>query len=297
METYEYSQGFAIGSLRISPVHMRIERLPLVIASHRHSNVSYEIHYTAHGHGNVLVEGVTYPVEPGTLYVTGPGVLHAQRSDPADPVLEYCLYLHCQREEHHLPDPLDLFAATAFWMGRDTGEIAQLLTQLVKEGRQPQPDWWQMSETVLRQIVILLTRMYRRGAATPARSAPAPTVTRAGLMPILEDAFFYRHPSLTLDDLARLLNLSARQTQRLLLANFGKTFSQKLTEARMAAASQLLVTTDLSVTDISDRVGFSSIEHFSSAFRRFTGVSPRRYRQSHRLTPMASAGSRADAEE
>ena len=116
-------------------------------------------------------------------------------------------------------------------------------------------------------------------AAVKPAPNPAPLLTRAGFLPIIEDAFFYRYRTLTLPDLSRLLNLSARQTQRLLQQNFGRTFSQKLTEARMAAASQYLLTTELSVTEISERTGFSSIEHFSAAFRRFTGRSPRQYRK------------------
>ena len=109
-----------------------------------------------------------------------------------------------------------------------------------------------------------------------------PALTRAGLMPVIEDAFFYRHRTLTLSDLASLLNLSQRQTQRLLRDNFGKTFSQKLTDARMAAASQLLAGTDLSVTEIAERSGYSSIEHFSAAFHRRMGCSPRAYRKGQR---------------
>ena len=132
--------------------------------------------------------------------------------------------------------------------------------------------------TLLKQLIITLTRIYRSQRPSKPVHSPAPALTRAGLMPIIEDAFFYRYRTLTLDDLARLINLSARQTQRLIKQNFGKTFSQKLAEARMAAASQYLLNTDLSVTEISDRAGFSSIEHFSAAFRRVTGMSPRQYR-------------------
>ena len=87
--------------------------------------------------------------------------------------------------------------------------------------------------------------------------------------------------TLTLEELAAILHLSVRQTQRLLQRNFGKTFSQKLNEARIAAAAQLLLNTGLSVTEIGERTGFSSIEHFSSSFRRFTGVSPTQYRKNH----------------
>lgn len=277
METYEFSSAFELGSLQVSPVHMRIEQLRPIIAAHTHSNTSYEIHYTRQGRGTVTIDGVSRPVEADTLYITGPGVVHAQVSQSASPIVEYCLYLNCRQVSAARNDPFALFAETAFWMGRDEGRLRPLMEQLIQENRQPLPGAAEMSETILKQIIIRLTRMYRQDAAAPVPS-PAPLLTRAGLMPIIEDAFFYRYRTLTLSDLSRLLNLSTRQTQRLIKQNFGKTFSQKLTEARMAAASQYLLNTDLSVTEIGERAGFSSIEHFSAAFRRFTGQSPRAYR-------------------
>ena len=84
---------------------------------------------------------------------------------------------------------------------------------------------------------------------------------------------------------AGLLSLSVRQTQRLLLSYFGKTFSQKLTEARMAAAYQFLENTRLSVTEIAGLLGFSSIEHFSAAFHRNAGCSPRAWRKEKQAAP------------
>ena len=279
METYEFSSVFELGTLQVAPVHVRIEQLRPIIAAHTHSNTSYEIHSTRQGRGTVTIDGVSRPVEADTLYITGPGVVHAQTSQNAEPIVEYCLYLNCRRGASARSDPFSLFAETAFWMGRDEGRLLPLLEQLIRENRQMLPGAAEMSETILKQIIILLTRMYRQDAARMPAPSPAPLLTRAGFLPIIEDAFFYRYRTLTLTDLSRLLNLSARQTQRLLQQNFGRTFSQKLTEARMAAASQYLLSTALSVTEISERTGFSSIEHFSAAFRRFTGLSPREYRR------------------
>ena len=278
METYEFSNTFDLGGLQIAPVHVRIEQLRPVIAAHTHSNTSYEIHYARQGRGTVTIDGVTRPVEADTLYITGPGVVHAQVSERAAPIVEYCLYLNCRRATSGRDDPFALFADTAFWMGRDEGRVLPLLEQLIDENRHMLPGAAEMSETILKQIIIRLIRMYRQDAAAPAPMS-APQLTRAGFMPIIEDAFFYRYRTLTLSDLSRLLNLSTRQTQRLLRQNFGRTFSQKLTEARMAAASQYLLSTELSVTEISERTGFSSIEHLSGAFRRFTGMSPRQFRK------------------
>ena len=285
METYEFSNVFELGALHIAPVHLRIEQLRPIIAAHTHSNTSYEIHYARQGRGMVTIDGVSRPVEADTLYITGPGVLHAQVSEPAAPIVEYCLYLNCRLGAAGRGDPFALFAETTFWMGRDEGRLLPLLEQLIEENRRMQPGAAEMSETILKQIIIKLMRMYRQDTAVNPAPSPAPLLTRAGFLPIIEDAFFYRYRTLTLSDLSGLLNLSTRQTQRLLRQNFGKTFSQKLTEARMAAASQYLLSTALSVTEISERTGFSSIEHFSAAFRRFTGQSPTLYRKGHAAVP------------
>ena len=279
-ETYDFSGRFEMGPLLVSPVHVRVEQLRPIIAAHRHSNVSYEIHYTRRGRGTVTVAGTTYDIGPGMLYVTGPGVVHMQVSDPADPVIEYCLYLNCRPISHPPGDPMLLFAQTLFWIGRDDGTLSGLLERLLAENRHSQCDTRQMSETLLREALLQLTRLYRREAGATAQTPPL--LTRDSFMPILEDAFFYRYRTLTLGELSGLLNLSVRQTQRLLLAHFGKTFSQKLAEARMAAAAQFLENTQLSVTEISERLGFSSIEHFSAAFRRQMGRSPRAYRNACR---------------
>lgn len=284
METYEFSHSFTLGALLIAPVHVRVEQLQPVIAAHTHSNTSYEIHYTVQGRGRVMIDGMSYPVQPDTLYITGPGIVHAQLSEQNAPILEYCLYLDCRRTHVLRGDPFEVFAETTFWMGRDEGRLLPLLRQLIDENRHPQPDTREMSEAMLKQIIIRLTRMYRQDAAPKPQTVAVPVLTRAGLMPVIEDAFFYRYRTLTLSDLSGLLNLSPRQTQRLLQRHFGKTFSQKLTEARMAAASQFLLTSELTITEISERTGFSSIEHFSAAFKRFAGRSPRAYRQERLLT-------------
>ena len=81
MENYKFSHSFAMGGLHVTPVHVRVEQHPPVIAAHRHSNTSYEIHYTQRGQGTVTIDGVTHDVLPGVLYVTGRGIEHAQHCE------------------------------------------------------------------------------------------------------------------------------------------------------------------------------------------------------------------------
>lgn len=281
MENYVFSHNFIMDGLQVSPVHIRVERHPPVLAAHRHSNTSYEIHYAWQGRGTATIGGVTYPVTPGTLYVTGRGIEHAQQCQTDNPIVEYCLYLNCRKTAQGEEGPLALFAGTAFWLGQDDGAVFPLLRQLVEEFRHPQLDSVELMEALLRQVIVRLARLYRQGDL-PVPDAQRPPMSRAETLFTLEEAFLFHYRTLTLPDLAGVLNLSMRQTQRVLQSNFGMSFSRKLADARMAAACQFLAGTDISITEISERCGYSSIEHFSTAFHRLVGCAPREYRKGQR---------------
>ena len=162
METHEFTRSFEMDGLILSPTHVRIEQLSPIIAAHRHSNSSYEIHYTAHGRGRVLIGETAYGVEPGTVYVTGPNVLHAQFSDALDPVVEYCLYLNCRSARRPQgTGALSPFQNTHFWIGSGQ-RLSALMLALIEERRRRLADMEEMSEALLREIVVTLNR--RSGA-------------------------------------------------------------------------------------------------------------------------------------
>ena len=73
-------------------------------------------------------------------------------------------------------------------------------------------------------------------------------------------------PSLT--DLAELLHLSCRQTQRVCLDYFGTSFSDLLTKRRLSVARHLMNTTDMSLSNIAQYVGYQSYAGFYKAIHR-----------------------------
>jgi AraC-like DNA-binding protein len=78
--------------------------------------------------------------------------------------------------------------------------------------------------------------------------------------------------------LSDLTGTSKRTLQRFLHAR-GRTFSQLLDEALFNRSISLLNDPAVSVTEIAYRLGYSEPAHFSRAFRRLTGMSPREYRE------------------
>ncbi|MEF9974585.1 MAG: AraC family transcriptional regulator [Clostridia bacterium] len=280
METYSFSRPFTIGEMSILPVYVRMEQLHTSIPAHQHSVTSYEIHYCKSGRGKLLIGEHTWDVERGTIYVTGPRIIHEQLNSVSDPIIEYCLFLECKCiEASNSSSNSKLFADTHFWIGNDPGCLCPILEQILAENRNPRIDTAEITEVLLRQFIAMLTRLYRENIMASKQNSCTPANTSINYIPLIDDVFCYQCSNLTLSQLANMLNLSVRQTQRLLRKSFGKTFSQKLTEARMAAASQLLLNTDFTVTKISEQLGFSCMEYFSSSFHRFMNCSPRDYRK------------------
>ena len=96
---------------------------------------------------------------------------------------------------------------------------------------------------------------------------------------IIHSSFLYEYQSITLDKLAKRLGLSNRQTERLLQKYYGNTFLKKKTEAKMSVAIILLRDQNKTITSISNDLGYSSVEHFSNAFKRYYHMSASEYRR------------------
>lgn len=85
-------------------------------------------------------------------------------------------------------------------------------------------------------------------------------------------------PSLELA--ADIAELSSRTLQRR-LAEEGLTFRELLDECRYEAAVWLIENTDHNISYIASQVGYTDPSHFSRAFRRVTGFSPREFRKQY----------------
>jgi AraC-like DNA-binding protein len=76
---------------------------------------------------------------------------------------------------------------------------------------------------------------------------------------------------------ARRLSMSTRTLQRRLHA-LGTTFEDERRHTRVRRAQELLRTSDVSLSAISELVGCSSPAHFATLFRRITGETPSAWR-------------------
>lgn len=100
---------------------------------------------------------------------------------------------------------------------------------------------------------------------------------------------FYIHEALTfieqnfqndisVEDIADTCGLNRSYFGKIFKESLGKTTQEFLMSYRMTKATELLKLTQLSISDISNAVGYSNPLHFSRAFKNVYGISPREWR-------------------
>lgn len=89
----------------------------------------------------------------------------------------------------------------------------------------------------------------------------------------------YANPELTLGRVADFIGLNEKYFSSRFTKEEGMTFINYLTGVRIRKARELMETTDLKIYEISQSVGYNSVEHFTRVFKKLCGVSPGGYRK------------------
>lgn len=255
------------------------------IHRHSHSNRSYELHVIPSGSGTLIANGREYPLLPGSVYMTGPDIAHEQRTSQHNPMFEYCICFEAiPVGARTSPAGMDieqaaisrLLTETSFWIGQDTQNMLSTFLQLSEETSNRYIGYAIIVKQLMEQIIIKLVRNYTHNRSSQC-TIPSKTLDDQRLA-LIDRSFLSHYHSITLPKLAQMLGLSIRQTERTLKHDYGSTFTQKRTEARLNAAVHLLSTTALPVNQIAKKVGYSTLEQFCQAFKKEFNMSATAYR-------------------
>lgn len=88
----------------------------------------------------------------------------------------------------------------------------------------------------------------------------------------------YKNPELTLQYVARQLNISANYLSHVFSKKRGIPFKKYLQQYRVQRAVKFLLETDYSVANIAETVGFVDSNYFIKVFRDYYQITPYRYR-------------------
>ncbi len=85
--------------------------------------------------------------------------------------------------------------------------------------------------------------------------------------------------TISLENIADFIGLSPQYISKLFKQQFNINFIDYVIQQRIKLACNLLKTTELPVKDVATRCGYNDVSYFSKVFGKFTGLTPREYRQ------------------
>jgi len=136
----------------------------------------------------------------------------------------------------------------------------------------------------------LLDRMMRGERTTPERLLIQPlwVATRASSDIIATDdaevaqavRYIREHvtQSISVEDILDAIPMSRRLLEIRFKKTIGRTIHEQIQHERLILAKQMLIETDMTVSQIADRSGFSSSSHLGRMLRRLHGVTPKQFR-------------------
>ncbi len=237
-----------------------------------HTHSCAELFFITGGHGVFQVRQERFPVAINDLVVVSAGVPHAETSQDGSP-MEYVVL-----GVEGLETLADRSGRLLLHLPSGGDGVGSCLHMLRQESREEKPGCDRICRSLLD---IILLRLHRREDFALSPTAAAVHATReCDLVRRYIDNHFKE--SLTLDQLAALAHINKFYLSHTFRQAFNTSPISYLISRRIQESRFLLTETDLSLSQIAQILGFSSLSYFSQSFRRLENISPMEYRKQHR---------------
>ena len=237
-------------------------------AVHCHEK-NLELQYICGGRGNLRIGNRLYEVQEGDLLVYNQGELHDESADPEEGLWFY----NCGVTGLNLPGRPEgeLIApetSPRIHAGETAGVVESLFKLLYAEVERDLPKNEQITHDILRVLISMILYQLPKERQLPPREKDRLLIACKDYI----DGHFMEE--LTVEKLAERSHMSISGFAHQFKKIFGFPPIQYIIRRRIGEAQRLLFTTDLSITEVSVRVGYDNISYFNNQFKRFAGMSP-----------------------
>ena len=240
-----------------------------------HTHNHMELFFIIGGKGQFLIEDQIYPVNTSRLVIINPNVPHTEIGVKDSP-LEYIvlgidgLELPAGENSNGQYVILNHFD--------ESREISSCIRNILREMELKNPGYEDICQAYTEILVIRLMRSIELSVPTETQTGANNRQCAAAKRYI--DMHFKE--ALTLEQLAEEVHMNKYYLSHAFKREYGVSPINYMISKRIEESKYLLAETDLSLSQIAQLLGFSSLSYFSQVFRRTENISPMEYRQSAR---------------
>ena len=221
-----------------------------------HSHNYHELVYYTYGNGQTEINNELYNFSNNHFFIIPPGVLHNEVHNADAEVI--CIEFETEQD---LP--------LAFYTD-DSLKCYYTLKDLLYEVKHQRYGYKDMLILKLNELFLYIHRSNN------------PNVNEKNFEYVINYIQENSRFKIKLKDCAKQLNISYDYFQHKFKELTGFSPMQFLINKRLSVSKELLKSTDLSCTEIAFRSGFSTSAQYSAIFKKEFGISPLKYRKTHK---------------
>ena len=239
-----------------------------------HTHPFTELFYVVDGKGEFNIQGQRFPVKANDFVIINPQVEHTELSSPDEPLEYIVLGIRGLSFSNLTPVSEGGHPFSFFNLRDEQKDILRYLNAMVQEATSQQMSYELVCHNLLEILLIKILRHQHFDLEVGKQSKATKDISF--IKHYLET---YYHESIQLEDLASMTHLSRFYISHSFKKEIGMSPMEYLIAIRIKESKILLRTTNYSISQVADIVGFTTPTYFSKQFRKSTGISPTDYRE------------------
>ncbi|XEC93784.1 helix-turn-helix domain-containing protein [Paenibacillus tarimensis] len=269
------------------PFHLSLNRLDRGYPAHRHDFLEFS--YVVDGEGTESINGMRHEMIPGTFTFVLPYQVHEIFTAAGSTLVLYnCMFSMDLLMEHSEETEFEALltggepsSSYTLLEGQLHEQMRSLLDGMYREYRGNER--WRTPLLKAKLVEVLAGFDRNRDRRGLTREIAFPAVQLSGTMwKIIHYLHQNYREELDLTALSAKFCLSVSRISELVKQATGQSFLPFLHDLRIRHACSLLISTDMSITEIAHEVGFGSYKTFSRIFHDIKGCTPMQYRKTSR---------------
>lgn len=271
-----------LDSLQIGVLWFRVFQATEQWVINRHTHSSYEFHFVASGGCRVKLDDGEFIASAGELYLTAPGVYHEQSWYGNGEYTEFSINCDITGHIEEGVETGSLIAALNNAGCRavpDSYGGMRYFMDALKEADEQRLGYYNSIKSLVLQILISAARSLD---GTGGKEYTVPHKIGGDDQRFTEIKKFITDnicTPISASDLTNHIYLSDKQVSRIIQSHTGMPTKSYINYLKMKKAKELLKDTNLTVAEITEKLGFSGEYYFSQFFKREEGYPPGVFRK------------------
>jgi AraC-like DNA-binding protein len=251
----------------------------------KHFHDEFELYYLLDGSRYYFIDDHSYLVEPGSLVIIDKQQIH-KTSPSTNHYHDRILIEFHQASLQHLGalnDGIELheffkkYKGLVKLRGKERMYIESLFSDIFNEFQKKQPHFEAQVLLKLSELIIYISRIIPTHPNYNPMQSHSLKHQKANEITDYISTHYADH--LSLNTLASLFFINKSYLSRIFKEITGFTVNEYINIIKIQKARDLLMTTDHSISEIADHLGYTSLTYFERIFKQHTETTPFRYRK------------------